>query len=209
MDARIFIVRHGETEWSANNRYTGTRDIPLTLNGEKEAVQAKDKFVGPKKLIEVANLRAIYCSPLARARRTAEILFPKVRTDLFKLDEGLREWDYGNFEGLTPSQIKKSQLGESSTWDLWLDGCPDGEVSLNIKARLDALILKIKEDIQGSSKQQDIVCVTHRHIAIALALLLTGIPFQYGSKFAIETAGIMVLHVHQGSLDRIQLSLAK
>lgn len=66
-------------------------------------------------------------------------------------------------------------------------------VSVNIKARLDALILKIKEDIQGSSKPQDIVCVTHRHIALALALLLTGIPFQYGSKFAIETAGIMVL----------------
>ncbi|KAJ5569225.1 hypothetical protein N7450_011711 [Penicillium hetheringtonii] len=195
MDARIFIVRHGETEWSANNRYTGTRDIPLTLNGEKEAVQAKDKFVGPK---YVCDRSSIYCSPLARARRTAEILFPKVRTDLFKLDEGLREWDYGNFEGLTPSQIKKSQLGESSTWDLWLDGCPDGEyevclvrkpnhvqVSLNIKARLDALILKIKEDIQGSSKQQDIVCVTHRHIAIALALL-----FSRGFRFNMDPSSL-------------------
>lgn len=145
MDARIFIIRHGETEWSANNRYTGTRDIPLTLNGEKEAVRTKDNFIGPKKLIEETKLRAMfvmdcqcvqlvftdfncsYCSPLARARRTAEILFPNARADLFKPDDGLREWDYGNFEGLTPAQIKKAQLGESSTWGLWIDGCPGGE----------------------------------------------------------------------------------
>lgn len=59
MDARIFLIRHGETEWSAEHRYTGSVDLPLTINGEKEAARTKDEFIGPGKLIDEANLQAM------------------------------------------------------------------------------------------------------------------------------------------------------
>ncbi|KAJ5195564.1 Zn(II)2Cys6 transcription factor [Penicillium cinerascens] len=194
MDARIFLIRHGETEWSAEHRYTGSVDLPLTPNGEKEATQTRGKCIGPGKLIDEVNLRAIYCSPLRRARRTAEIMFPTVSGSLFRVEDSLMEWDYGTFEGLTYSEINRRRPSDCGSWDLWTDGCPGGEFSLNIKSRLEPLILKIKEDLQISSEPRDIVCVTHRHIAIALALLLTGIPFQYGAKLAMETAGVIVLN---------------
>lgn len=70
MDARIFLIRHGETEWSAEDRYTGNVDLPLTLNGEKEAAQTKEECIGPGKLIDEANLRTMFETP-AKCTRVA------------------------------------------------------------------------------------------------------------------------------------------
>ena len=145
---RVFIIRHGETEWSLNGRHTGTSDIPLTANGEKRIRATGNALVGPDRLIVPKNLAHIYVSPRRRAQRTLELLglgckqaFPwgehgdvPVAQDAegtdakIEVTDEVREWDYGEYEGITSEEIRRQRkeqgLGE---WDIWRDGCPGGE----------------------------------------------------------------------------------
>jgi probable phosphoglycerate mutase len=150
---RVFIIRHGETEWSLNGRHTGTTDIPLTANGEKRILATGRALVGPDRLIVPSNLAHIYVSPRKRAQRTLELLglghsepLPwKRHGDPEKQKEEERkgdadtkakvevtdricEWDYGDYEGVTSKEIRerRKESGEGS-WDIWRDGCPNGE----------------------------------------------------------------------------------
>jgi probable phosphoglycerate mutase len=148
---RVFIIRHGETEWSLNGRHTGTSDIPLTSNGEKRIRATGKALVGPDRLIVPKNLAHIYVSPRKRAQRTLELLglgcsqpFPWGAhgdveekeggegvggTDAkIEVTEAVREWDYGEYEGVTSEEIRKmrEEKGEGE-WDIWRDGCPGGE----------------------------------------------------------------------------------
>jgi broad specificity phosphatase PhoE len=145
---RVFIIRHGETEWSVNGRHTGTSDIPLTANGEKRIRATGRALVGPDRLIIPSNLAHIYVSPRKRAQRTLELLnlgckepmpwsekHPEdhdtvgVRTEAkIEIVDSIREWDYGDYEGVTSHDIQKQrkEVGEDE-WDIWRDGCPGGE----------------------------------------------------------------------------------
>lgn len=162
---RVFIVRHGETEWSLNGRHTGTSDIPLTKNGERRiiatgrALVGDDRLIVPKKLAHMfvspsyhslSNRNFRYVSPRTRAQKTLELLYlgckeklpwqevraehPKgVRTDAkVQITEDIREWDYGDYEGITSPQIRELRKkqgigGPDGAWDIWKDGCPGGE----------------------------------------------------------------------------------
>ncbi len=143
---RVFIVRHGETEWSLNGRHTGVSDIPLTANGEKRIRATGKALVGPDRLIVPKNLAHIYVSPRKRAQRTVELLGLGCKEDMpwkhhgdvesgnestdarVEVTEQIREWDYGEYEGVTSAEIAKrrEETGEGS-WDIWRDGCPGGE----------------------------------------------------------------------------------
>ena len=145
---RVFIIRHGETEWSLNGRHTGTSDIPLTANGERRIRATGKALVGPDRLIVPKNLAHIYVSPRRRAQRTLELLglglkkeFPwgehgdvetggegQVCDAKIEVTEAVREWDYGEYEGVTSDEIRKrrEERGEGD-WDIWRDGCPGGE----------------------------------------------------------------------------------
>lgn len=144
---RVFIIRHGETEWSLNGRHTGTSDIPLTANGEKRIRATGKALVGPDRLIVPSNLAHIYVSPRKRAQRTLELLGLGCKEPMpwqehgkieepaseqteakIEVDERAREWDYGDYEGVTSKEIKerRKQSGEGD-WDIWRDGCPGGE----------------------------------------------------------------------------------
>lgn len=150
---RVFIIRHGETEWSLNGRHTGTSDIPLTANGEKRIRATGRALVGPDRLIVPKNLAHIYVSPRKRAQRTLELLglgadegrLPwKEHGDVaecvtgegqgatearIEVTEAVREWDYGDYEGVTSKEIRerRREQGLGGEWDIWRDGCPGGE----------------------------------------------------------------------------------
>lgn len=148
MPPRCFIIRHGETEWSLNGRHTGISDLPLTTNGERRIAATGKGLVGSDRLIVPKNLAHVYVSPRNRAQRTLELLdlgcrerLPwkkedrkpedeePIRTEArVEVTEAVREWDYGDYEGLTSKQIKemRSEKGEEP-WDIWRQGCPGGE----------------------------------------------------------------------------------
>lgn len=147
---RVFIIRHGETEWSLNGRHTGVSDIPLTANGEKRIRATGKALVGEDRLIMPKYLAHIYVSPRKRAQRTLELLglgctepmpwqkhgdvAESVAGDeagtnaKIEVTESIREWDYGEYEGVTSKEIaeQRRQKGEGE-WDIWRDGCPGGE----------------------------------------------------------------------------------
>lgn len=144
---RVFIIRHGETEWSLNGRHTGISDIPLTANGEKRIRATGRALVGPDRLIVPKNLAHIYVSPRKRAQRTLELLGLGCHQPIpwekhgevedgnvegmsakIEVTDQIREWDYGDYEGVTSKEIRKrrEENGEGS-WDIWRDGCPGGE----------------------------------------------------------------------------------
>ncbi|KAH7090198.1 phosphoglycerate mutase family protein-like protein [Paraphoma chrysanthemicola] len=167
-DPRVFIIRHGETEWSLNGRHTGVTDIPLTPNGEKRIRATGKALVGDDRLIVPGNLAHIYVSPRTRAQRTLELLnlgcrdrYPwhppnsndtgaqslDIRTNAqIQITPAIREWDYGIYEGKITADIKKERKakGLNEDWDIWRDGCEGGESPDDITSRLDALIADIR-----------------------------------------------------------------
>lgn len=142
---RVFIIRHGETEWSLNGRHTGTSDIPLTANGEKRIKATGRALVGSDRLIVRTNIAAVYVSPRTRARKTLKLLLEEGGIDDIaipgyegigakegglqaQMTEDIREWDYGDYEGITSKEIKKQREKDGlPPWEIWKDGCPGGE----------------------------------------------------------------------------------
>lgn len=148
---RVFIIRHGETAWSLSGKHTGTTDIPLTANGERRIRATGHALVGHDRLIVPRNLAHVYVSPRSRAKRTLELLDLGCREGLpwdeggeaadgdvkcearVEVTENVREWDYGDYEGVTSKEIRerRRQSGEGE-WDIWRDGCPGGEYVISI-----------------------------------------------------------------------------
>jgi broad specificity phosphatase PhoE len=229
---RVFIIRHGETEWSLNGRHTGTTELPLTPNGESRIRATGKALVGADRLIVPANLAHIYVSPRHRAQRTLELLhlgcqarYPWKADDDGKADEevrtlapievteGIREWDYGDYEGLTSHRIRevRREQGLSEDWDIWRDGCPGGESPDDVTARLDALISDLRsrfhvgkfgkgagwkgEDGTGAN---DVLVVAHGHILRALAARWVGKPLRDNPSLILEAGGVGTLsYEHQ------------
>src|SRR5437763_13265707 len=110
---QVYIVRHGETGWSASGRHTGRTDLPLTERGEQAA-----KLVGER--LHGLSFDHVLTSPSMRARRTCELAGFNL---VAKVDADLAEWDYGDYEGLRTPEILQQRPG----WSLFRDGCPNGE----------------------------------------------------------------------------------
>ncbi|EXL71317.1 hypothetical protein FOPG_12891 [Fusarium oxysporum f. sp. conglutinans race 2 54008] len=133
MTPSVFLVRHGQTEWSKVGKYTGKTDIELTDTGKKEALTLGDRFMGPNKLIDPSYLAHIFVSPRIRARETFELVagnYPEIRQRA-TITEEFREWDHGDYEGMTTQQIRdlraEKGLDTSSEWSIWAGGCEGGE----------------------------------------------------------------------------------
>ena len=175
---RVFIVRHGETEWSLNGRHTGTTDLPLTANGEKRVAATGRALVGPDRLIVPAQVAHVYVSPRRRARRTLELLrlgchdplpwatappdSPNpsgdgagAKTAEVQVTDDICEWDYGAYEGLTSKTIReqRAERGEGG-WDIWKDGCPEGEcVSPRPRRLSEPLVLMTLCQVTGADRR--------------------------------------------------------
>jgi broad specificity phosphatase PhoE len=147
---RLVVVRHGETEWSASLRHTGRTDIPLAPEGRERARELASELAGEE-------FDRVFCSPLRRARETCELAGFGARAEL--LDD-LREWDYGEYEGLTTVEIRSALPG----WWLWRDGCPGGETAVQVGERADLALAEMTRD-----GDESIIAFAHGHLLRVLA----------------------------------------
>ncbi len=172
MGSELWIVRHGETEWSRSGRHTSTSDLPLTEVGEAAA-----RGLAPR-LAEVAFDLAL-TSPRSRARRTAELAgFPQAQ-----VVEGLAEWDYGEYEGVTTPEIREQVPG----WTVWSHPCPGGETAEQVSDRLDAVLAQVRA-VDGR-----VLVFGHGHTSRALASRWLDQPVTEGRLFTLDTATVSVL----------------
>jgi len=221
---RVFIVRHGETEWSLNGRHTGTTELPLTANGEKRIIATGRALVGDDRLIVPRNLAHIYVSPRKRAQKTLELLYlgcreklpwqeerahpdSDIRTEAnVEITNDIREWDYGDYEGITSPQIRELRKkqgigGPDGDWDIWKEGCPGGETPEQVTSRIDRLISEIREKFhapvigkpKGSAAPGDVLLVAHGHILRAFAMRWAGKTLADGPTFLLEAGGVGTL----------------
>jgi probable phosphoglycerate mutase len=174
----VFLVRHGETEWSLNGRHTGVSDIPLTENGRRVA-RRWQPFAAAR------TLDLVLTSPLQRAHETCELAGLGGRAET---DPDLMEWDYGEYEGLTPKEIRARQ----PEWMVFRDGCPGGESPEQIGARVDRVIAKVR------ARAGDVALFAHGHVLRVLGARWLGLPASAGSHFLLDTATLCVLSSYHG-----------
>lgn len=175
MDPRpeIVLVRHGETEWSRSGQHTGTSDIPLTDTGRRQAEALRDALTG-------REFARVLSSPLSRAVETCRLAGLGDRAEL--RDE-LREWDYGEYDGVTTAQIRETRPG----WTAWKDGCPGGESVVQVGARVDPLV----EELRAAG--EDVALFAHGHLLRVLSARWLGLPPEAGALLALSTATLSVL----------------
>jgi broad specificity phosphatase PhoE len=169
----IFVVRHGETEWSANGRHTSRTDLALTADG-RERARAVGSMLGGREFALVLT------SPLRRARETCELAG---FGDAAELCDDLREWDYGEYEGLTTPEIRE----RDPEWVLWRDGCPGGERPAEVAERADRALARLR-GIEG-----DALAFAHGHILRVLAARWIGMGPQAGARLALGAGAVSML----------------
>ncbi|KAF2104544.1 phosphoglycerate mutase family protein [Rhizodiscina lignyota] len=211
---RVFIARHGETEWSRNGRYTGVTDLPLLEDGEKQVLGTGKRLVGPGKLIEPAKVGHVFISPRQRAQSTFRLLFGDDGTSNLtssgkvSTEEMIAEWGYGDYEGLMTDEIralrKKRGLDQERPWDIWRDGCEGGESAQEVSDRLDALIKKIhgiQRPCMYGEKPADVVLVAHGHILRAFTKRWLKYPMDFDFSMMMPPGAIGVLSYQKHDID--------
>lgn len=192
--AAVYLVRHGQTEWSESGKHTSRTDVPLTEEGERRAA-----LVGPL----LARLRGpgaqppfTLSSPRRRAVRTAVLagLPPPVILD------DLAEWDYGDHEGRTTPEIRETVPG----WTVWTHECPGGETADDVTARADRVLARARELFVHT----DVVLVGHGHFSRVLAARWIGLPATEGVRVAHEPGHVTVLGHERGvpRLDHVNVA---
>ena len=174
----VFLIRHGETEWSLSGRHTGSTDIPLTENGCRAA-----KRLAP--LLSKTPFARVLTSPLQRARKTCELAG---LADRARVEPGLVEWNYGEYEGLTPEQIACKAPG----WMIFSDGCPGGESPEQVGARVDRAIEQVRL-VDGP-----VALFAHGHVFRVFAARWIGLPPTHGRHFLLDTSTLNVLGYYRG-----------
>jgi broad specificity phosphatase PhoE len=175
---RVYLVRHGETAWSLSGQHTGITDIPLTENGRKVAKQ-----LAPVLATETFVL--VLTSPLQRARKTCELAGLGEHAEI---DRDLMEWNYGEYEGLTPKQIR----AKAPRWIIFSDGCPGGESADQVGARVDRVIARVRA-VKGHA-----ALFAHGHILRVFAARWLGLPATAGCHFLLDTATLNILSYYRG-----------
>jgi broad specificity phosphatase PhoE len=170
---QIVVVRHGETEWSASGRHTSATDLPLTEEGRRLAA-----MLAPR--LQADSFSAVLSSPLRRARETCELAGYGERA---QLTDDLKEWSYGEYEGLTTPEIRQ----RNPDWNLWRDGCPGGETPAEVGARADRVLTSLRE-VEGSA-----LVFAHGHILRVLAARWLEMDAAAGSRLKLSAGGVGVL----------------
>jgi broad specificity phosphatase PhoE len=170
---KLWLIRHGETEWSLSGAHTSRTDIPLTERGKQRAAKIRD-YLAQRKFALVLN------SPLQRARETCRIAG---YADVAQIEENLREWDYGIFEGRTTADIRKDQ----PDWSIWDSPPPEGEPVEHVAARAQKVIDRA---LQAGG---DVALFAHAHILRILAATWLGLEPRGGRLFALGTGSVSTL----------------
>ena len=178
-EQKVYLLRHGETEWSLNGQHTGVTDIPLTENGRMAA-----RLLKP--ILAKLTFTLVLTSPLQRARETCELAglgqFANVEPDLI-------EWNYGEYEGLTTEQIRSTRPG----WSVFRDGCPGGESPEQVGARADRVITKVR------TAAGNVALFGHGHFTRVLAARWINLSANYGENFLLDTATLNILSYYRES----------
>jgi broad specificity phosphatase PhoE len=184
----------------------------LTPNGELQISSSARKVVGAGKIIDPSRVARLFISPRTRARRTYELLFDNASKEILEgkseITEDIREWEYGAYEGLLTAQIragrKERGLDTDRPWNIWTDGCEDGESAKEVSSRLDQIIAKIRE-IQGpymhGEKGVDVVLIAHGHILRAFAKRWIGFELGMRLPMMLEPGAVGVLSYEHHKID--------
>jgi probable phosphoglycerate mutase len=169
----IWLIRHGETEWSLSGQHTGRTDLPLTAAGERHAADIGRYLAG-------RSFALVLTSPLQRARETCKLAG---YGDVAQLEPDLQEWDYGAYEGRTSAQIQESV----PDWTIWTSPVPQGETIQQVAVRATRVIER------ASKAGGDVALFAHGHLLRILTACWLGLPPDDGKLFALGTASISVL----------------
>jgi len=173
---QLFLVRHGETEWSKSGKHTSVTDLPLTALGEEQA----RKLLGQ---LEPADFGLVLSSPRRRAWVTAELAgFTGPYAP--QIDEDLVEWGYGDFEGLTSAEIRSLV----PDWTIWTHPAPGGETAEQVAARLDRVVARVR-----ASEVDQAICFGHGHALRALTMRWLEFDVARGVQFPLDTSTVSVL----------------
>jgi broad specificity phosphatase PhoE len=175
---QVYLIRHGETEWSLSGQHTGITDIPLTENGRKVA-----KLLAP--VLARERFALVVTSPLERARETCELAGLGERAEI---ERDLMEWNYGEYEGLTTKNIR----AQKPRWMLFTDGCPGGETPEQVGVRADRVIARVRA-VKGN-----VALFAHGHIFRVFAARWLGLPVAAGCHFLLDTATLNILSYYRG-----------
>lgn len=170
----IWLVRHGETAWSISGQHTGSTDIPLTPEGELQATA-----IG--KLLAGRAFGHVFASPRTRAQQTARLAGFGER---IVITEGLNEYDYGEFEGITTERIWKTHPG----WELFRDGCPGGETPEEMAERVDAFLAELR-GLEGN-----VLLFGHGHCFRSIGARFLGLPIRAATNLRLDAGSISILH---------------
>ena len=170
----LWLVRHGETEWSANGAHTSRTDVALTAHGRRRAEELRDFLAGVK-------FDAVFVSPMQRARETCEIVGTG---DVAVVDDGLKEWDYGIYECRTTAEIRQEMPG----WSVWKDPIIGGETVEHVGERADGVIARALAT--GGTR---VALFAHAHLLRILAARWLGLEARAGRFFVLGTGSLSVL----------------
>lgn len=174
----LYLVRHGATEWSRAGRHTSVTDLPLLPEGEEVARRLGERLAG-------VSFAQVLTSPRLRARRTAELAgFADA-----DVDDDLVEWAYGDYEGVTTAQIRKTVPG----WTVWTHPSPGGETAEEVSARMDRVVARAR------AADGPTLAFAHGHSLRALAARWLGLPVADGRLLRLDTATVSVLGDERGN----------
>jgi broad specificity phosphatase PhoE len=168
----VYLIRHGETDWSLSGQHTGKTDKPLTENGRLQAVALRDA-------LQHISFEAVFSSPRIRAMETAKLAGLPAAT----IYEDLAEFDYGEYEGLTTAEIRK-QVPE---WTVWTHPCPGGETLQSVEQRATNIIELINQ------KKGNVAIASHGHFLRIFATTWLGLAPTNGGHFMLDTATVSIL----------------
>ena len=182
----VYLARHGETAWSASGQHTGLTDLPLTPRGERNARQLQIRLQG-------LSFAKVFTSPLQRATRTCELAGFGASAEV---DRDLVEWNYGQYEGRRTDEIH----AERPDWRLFRDGCPGGESPMQVGARADRVVQRVRA-IRGT-----VLLFSSAHFLRTLAARWLGLDPSSGRYFLLSTASLSALgYEHDLSEPAIRL----
>lgn len=177
----VYLVRHGETEWSLSGQHTGVTDLPLTAAGERQALALRDR-------LELNTFTKVFSSPLQRAWRTCEL---SGYGSIAELDRDLVEWNYGDYEGKKRDWI----LAQRPDWLIFRDGCPNGESPPELAARADRVISRVRR-VDGN-----VLLFSSGHILRVLIARWLGLDPSVGGYFKLGTATLSILGYDHNNRD--------
>jgi probable phosphoglycerate mutase len=177
MGVELWLIRHGETEWSLSGQHTSTSDIALTEHGRQRAVELKEYLNGRK-------FAAVFTSPMSRAKETCAIAG---YGDVAQVEENLMEWNYGESEGKTTKQMREKY---GPTWSVWTDPIVGGESVEHVGERADKVIARA---LAAAGDAGQVALFAHAHVLRILAARWIGLAATGGKLFGLGTGSVSVL----------------